>query len=130
MATEPDNPPFGKIFWTDLTVPDAAQVRDFYSQVVGWKPEEVNMGGYSDYTMLIPGVGQPAAGICYARGSNADLPAQWLVYILVPDVEAAAERCRSAGGKVIVGPREMGDGRFCVIQDPAGAVAALYANPK
>jgi hypothetical protein len=50
------------------------------------------MGDYSDYTMMCPGDGDAVAGICHARGSNADL----------------------AGG------------RFCVIEDPDGATAALY----
>jgi hypothetical protein len=27
--------------------------------------------------------------------------------------------------QVISGPKKMGDGKYCVIQDPAGAVAAL-----
>ena len=27
--------PVGKITWTDLTVPDAEPIRNFYSQVVG-----------------------------------------------------------------------------------------------
>ena len=29
----------GSVVWRDLTVPDAAPVRDFYAQVVGWDPE-------------------------------------------------------------------------------------------
>jgi len=31
----------------------------------------------------------------------------------------------SSGGKLIDGPRMMGKSRFCVIQDPAGAMIAL-----
>ena len=30
-------PEIGSIVWRDLTVPDAAAIKDFYSQVVGWK---------------------------------------------------------------------------------------------
>jgi predicted enzyme related to lactoylglutathione lyase len=32
------------------------------------------------------------------------------------------------GGKVGAGPRMMGGGRFCVIQDPAGAMCALFKS--
>jgi uncharacterized protein len=46
--------------------------------------------------------------------------------VIVEDVDASARKCTELGGKVIVGPRAMGGGRFCVIQDPAGAVCALY----
>jgi predicted enzyme related to lactoylglutathione lyase len=44
----------GAIGWIDLTVLNAKQVRDFYSGVIGWKPEEVPMGDYSDYNMTHP----------------------------------------------------------------------------
>ena len=29
-------------------------------------------------------------------------------------------------GRITVGPRALADGRFCVIEDPGGATAALY----
>jgi predicted enzyme related to lactoylglutathione lyase len=76
-----------------LTVPDAAAVRDFRQEVTGWTPAPVAMEDYQDYCMV-------AAGICHARGANADLPR-------TPE---------SAGGS----------GRIAVIQDPAGAFAALW----
>lgn len=123
---EPVSPAPGRIAWQDLTVENAAAIRDFYSDVVGWQPAPVDMGGYDDYNMVPPGADQPVAGVCHARGGNAGLPAQWLVYIVVEDVDAAAERCRAAGGAVLREPAGTGDGRFCVIRDPAGAVCALY----
>jgi predicted enzyme related to lactoylglutathione lyase len=48
------------------------------------------------------------------------------MYITVADVDASAQRCQELGGKVLDGPRPLAGGRFCVIQDPAGAVAALF----
>jgi predicted enzyme related to lactoylglutathione lyase len=126
MSDTPTPPPApGTIGWTDLTVPDAAAVRDFYQAVVGWTAGEVDRGGYADFAMQAPD-GRTVAGICHARGGNAGLPAQWLVYIIVPDVDAAAARCTELGGRLLAGPKDMGPARYCVIQDPAGAVAALY----
>jgi predicted enzyme related to lactoylglutathione lyase len=119
-------PKFGTISWTDLTVPNADAVRDFYAAVAGWSAQPVDMGGYNDYCMLPPGADAPAAGICHARGDNANLPAQWLVYITVPDVAASLAAVAARGGKVVAPVREMGGGRMAVIQDPAGAVAALF----
>jgi len=116
----------GKIGWFDLTVEDAPAIRDFYAKVVGWKPEGISMGDYEDFNMTVPATGEPAAGICHARGENAELPSQWLIYITVADVERSAEACLDSGGTVIVGPKSMGDGKFCVIEDPNGSVAALY----
>jgi len=126
MADE-NSKEIGSIVWTDLTTKDAQRTRDFYEEVVGWKAAPVSMGEYDDYSMTAPGSGSPVAGICHARGSNADLPAQWLVYIIVEDLDASAARCEALGGTVVVPPKEMGGhGRYCVIEDPAGAVAALF----
>ena len=62
----------GAVAWTDLTVPDAARVRDFYASVVGWTLPAVDMGGYGDDCMNLRGDGQTVAGICHARGVHAD----------------------------------------------------------
>ncbi len=125
--SDAEKPPVGSINWADLTVPDAPGVRDFYRAVVGWTATPFDMGGYEDFVMGAPGANAPIAGICHARGANAGLPAQWLVYITVEDVGASAATCETLGGTVLVAPRELGaQGRFCVIRDPAGAVAALF----
>ena len=121
-------PAVGSITWRDLTVKDAEKVRDFYCKVVGWKTSPVDMGGYNDFNMNLPGSSETVAGICHARGPNAKLPPQWLIYITVADVDESAKRCVELGGKIIDGPKPMGDLQFCVIEDPAGAVAALVCK--
>jgi uncharacterized protein len=125
--SQPEPPRVGTVCWHDLTVPNADEVRDFYRAVVGWSPQPLEMGGYSDYVMTDPsGVG--VAGVCHARGANADLPPVWLVYVAVEDLERSAARCAELGGSVLAGPRSAGGGRFCVIRDPAGAVVGLYQS--
>ena len=117
----------GSVGWFDLTVEDADAVRQFYQDVVGWTSSGFDMGGYDDFCMNEPETGKTVAGICHARGSNEGLPAQWIMYVTVRDVEASAERCRAAGGEVLTEIRDMGGhGRTCLIRDPAGAVAALF----
>ncbi len=111
--------------WMDLTVPNADQVRDFYAQVVGWQVEAMPMDGYSDYVMK-SAAGTAVAGICHARGDNAQQPPQWLIYLTVADLAASLRSCEQLGGKVIVPLREAGPSKFAVIQDPSGAVATLF----
>ena len=128
----PSAPPrIGSIGWIDLTVDNAETVKDFYSTVTGWESSPVSMNGYDDFSFAPPDSGEPVAGICHARGSNADLPATWIIYITVADVDASARTCEALGGRVVVEPKNMGEmGRYCLIEDPAGAVAALFAyNP-
>lgn len=116
----------GSIFWADLTVPEAEPLRTFYGEVVGWNFSDHAMGDYVDYNVHAPETNDTVAGLCNARGVNADLPPQWLIYITVADLEYSIERCNARGGQVIAGPRAMGTSRVCVIRDPAGAVAALF----
>ena len=121
----------GSITWIDLMVEHAEEVKNFYNKIVGWQSEPVAMGDYDDFNMIAPGSGQAVAGICHARGANADLPAQWLIYISVADVDESAAACVDLGGKIITEPKQMGKyGRVCVIEDPAGAVAALFEPAK
>jgi predicted enzyme related to lactoylglutathione lyase len=96
-----EKPEIGSITWSDLTVPNAEEVKDFYSIVVGWKSVPASI--------------------------NSDFPPQWLIYITVKSADESAELCEQNGGKVLVGPKEMsGYGRYCIIEDPAGAVCALF----
>ena len=37
-------PAIGTVGWFDLTVDNAETVRDFYREVAGWNPSEVEMG--------------------------------------------------------------------------------------
>lgn len=113
--------------WVDLTVEHADQVRDFYREVVGWTSTDMDMGGYHDYCMNQPEDGKTVAGVCHARGANAALPPQWLVYVIVEDLDSSVARCQEHGGAVILPPREYGGaGRYAVLRDPAGAAFAVF----
>ncbi len=120
--------PAGTVVWKDLTVENADVIRDFYAEVVGWKHAPCDMGGYDDYNMMPPQSEDPVAGICHARGANANLPAQWLIYVAVEDIDSSIRRSIELGGHLVDGPRKMGPNRFCVVKDPAGAVIALISK--
>ena len=127
MSQIVNNSRIGAITSIDLTVPDAVQVRDFYQQVTGWTSSEIDVGGYNNYNMHRPTDGHVVAGVCHARGATADLPAQWLIYITVDDLDRSLVRCVALGGQVLAGPNDLGEeARYSVIQDPAGAVCALF----
>jgi uncharacterized protein len=119
----------GRIGWLDLTVGDAFATRDFYRQVVGWSAQEVAMrdGGqdYADFNMLGED-GSPLAGICHARGANADLPPVWLIYLPVGDIGESLRRVPEEGGRILKAMRGAeGEYVYAAIQDPVGASFAL-----
>ena len=119
----------GCISWLDLTVSDASTTRDFYRQVVGWSVRDVEMEDaserYSDYNMCGDD-GNPAAGVCHARGVNLDLPPIWMIYLPVGDLAESLRRVREGGGKIIKTTRgNDGEYAYAVVQDPVGACLAL-----
>ncbi len=128
--SDDERKPAGSIIGLDLTVENAEELRDFYAAVIGWQAEPLDMGGYDDYFMMPPGQEDPTAGVCHARGENAELPAQWLVYITVDNLDESIRRCIERGGSVVSGPKgDPGTSRYCVIRDPAGAVMSLLEQP-
>jgi predicted enzyme related to lactoylglutathione lyase len=113
--------------WMDLTVPNAEQVKNFYQQVVGWEVEEVSMGDYNDYSMNSPIDKKAITGICHAKGPNADIPASWMPYFIVDDLDASIKSVENQGGEILTTIKSMGDtDRYVFIKDPAGAMCALY----
>lgn len=119
----------GCISWLDLTVSDASATRDFYRQVIGWSVQDVDMEDagerYADYNMLGDD-GNPAAGVCHARGANLGLPPIWMLYLPVGDLTESLRRVREEGGKIIKEARgDDGGYSYAVVEDPVGATLAL-----
>jgi predicted enzyme related to lactoylglutathione lyase len=118
----------GSIVSADLTVPNAAELKDFYAQVIGWIPQELKMDEkqtYVDYLMK-DADGNWAGGVCHDQGVNADIPPQWIVYINVKDIKDSVEKCKQLGGKII---KEVFDANnnytYAMLQDPTGAIIAV-----
>ena len=117
----------GTVGWIDLTVGQPDMVRDFYRKVVGWTETAVPMADYEDHCMNSPEDGSTQVGICKSAGKNAGMPAQWIIYITVADLTVSADEVVANGGKVLHGPRHLpNQGSYIVIEDPAGAVCALF----
>lgn len=115
------------VAWIDLAVPDAEGLRDFYASVMGWTPSAVSMGDYDDYAMN-DASGEAVAGVCHARGVNAEIPPVWMPYFRVDDVDAAVERCLAAGGS-LVKPLDPPSsyGRTAFLRDPSGTAFGLFS---
>jgi len=118
----------GGISWIDLTVDNADQVQKFYQSVIGFKSKAFPMGNYNDYVLTSPIDPDKSFGVCHAKGTNSGLPAQWLLYFNVDDINKSIQQCIELGGSVIKEKSETDDYYMCVIKDPAGAVVALIEN--
>lgn len=59
------------------------------------------------------------------------VPAHWLVYFAVADVDASTDRAKELGGTVNMPPTDIPNmGRFAVLCDPQAAVFAVYSPTK
>lgn len=95
-------------------------------KLLGGEKEGMSMGDYEDFIIKTPDDKEVVAGICHARGVNKDLPAQWLMYIKVTNLEESLSICKKLGGKVLGDKRKMGEEYYCLIEDPAGAYVMLF----
>lgn len=110
--------------WIDLSSPDAAASREFYSRLFGWNIEVNPDPQYGGYGMAKVG-GHDVAGIGPKQSEEA--PTAWSLYIGTNDAEEAARKAAAAGGKVIAPPFDVGDqGRMAVFQDTVGAFISVW----
>lgn len=110
---------------------NAEQAKEFYGAVVDWTFSEQPMRDYVDFDGHNPAENNEIiSGICHKKASNSKIPAQWLNYVIVDNLEKSLENCINLGGRTLDGPREMGKDLFAVIQDPARHVWHLCKNYK
>lgn len=111
----------GAFSWCELMTTDVAAAKTFYSGLFGWETEDMSMPGMT-YTVVKAG-GSGIGGIMATPPEAQGVPPMWGAYVTVDDVDATAQTATKLGGKVLVPPRDIPEvGRFCVIQDPQGAV--------
>ena len=111
----------GKFSWCELLTNDVAAAKQFYGQLFGWSLEDRPMEGMT-YTVASV-AGAPVGGIMAQPPGREAMPPQWGCYVTVEDVDATARQAEALGGRVLLPPMDIpGVGRFCVLQDPQGAV--------
>ncbi|MCC7230663.1 MAG: VOC family protein [Fimbriimonadaceae bacterium] len=114
--------------WHEIYVPDGTRAVEFYTSVLGWTTQVIDMGPGGTYTMLVNN-GTPVCGVSPTGGKPelANVPPHWSTYIAVDDVDARLAKCTELGGKVIVPPMDIPTiGRMALIQDPQGATFWLF----
>jgi predicted enzyme related to lactoylglutathione lyase len=120
-------PAIGTFCWPELATRDLKAAQAFYGELFGWQSNEVatSMGSY---VILSTGERQ-AAGLCLQSDEQRQqgIPSNWLSYVSVSDADATAAKAKELGAQILVGPFDvMEEGRMAVLQDPLGAVFALW----
>lgn len=119
----------GEASWLELMTTDADAAMKFYHQVFGWEPADtMDMGPDGKYQMFKRPHGT-IGGMMNKPPQMANVPPNWQIYFRVADVDAAADRIKASGGKILNGPMEVpGGDRVLSAMDPQGAAFGLHAR--
>jgi predicted enzyme related to lactoylglutathione lyase len=111
-----------RVMHFEFIAKDRPRLREFYTGLFGWTPEDVPG---MDYTMLHPG----DSGIDGAVGTAQPngLPAGMTIYVQVDDVEKGLAEAQKRGAKTVQTPYDVpGVGRLAVFADPEGNRVGLW----
>jgi uncharacterized protein len=118
----------GEFCWTDLGTKDVAGAKKFYQGIFGWKAMDIPVGNGFTYSMMrIRGKDVCAVYSMTDEQRKAKTPQFWLPYITVKSVARTVTKAKAAGGKVVSAPMKVMDkGAMAILQDPTGAVFAIW----
>lgn len=117
----------GAVCWNDVSSPDVAAARAFYTAVFGWTYVEFLEGEFTYAMFVPPGQEQPAGGIG-SLDPDGDFPAGWGTGFHVDDVDAVVPVVERAGGTVLSEPMDFEYGRVVNVRTPGGEIIALFTG--
>jgi len=114
----------GALSWNELASPDLEASRAFYGGLFGWTfdPFESSPDPY----FVIKNGEAGNGGI--RELSPPGMPPNWLVYFGTEDIDKALAKVEELGGTKMAGPIDIQIAKIGIVQDPQGAVFALYAG--
>ena len=105
------------LVWNELQTRDGEAAKAFYGTVFGWT-NNADENGYVTYAVN----DRIQAGMIQMDENWPEtVPANWMTYFMVEDVQAAASKAQELGGTLMMPPTPAGEmGTFALIQDPQG----------
>jgi hypothetical protein len=121
-----DRTKHGEVCWNELITTDQKAAFAFYQALFGWEHiADHDMGPMGTY--LLYGRNGKQWGGMFNIMPSAPMPPAFLYYVQVHGLDAALDRAKRMGAKVMNGPMEVpGGARIVQLMDPQGAVFALH----
>jgi predicted enzyme related to lactoylglutathione lyase len=114
----------GAFSWSELLVTDVDSAISFYTEVIGWEIDEMEMPQGKYY--VVKSGGEPVGGIMKKPEGFEQMPDFWGTYITVDDVDKTLAKATAAGGQAVYPPMDVpGVGRMCAITDKSGAMVSI-----
>lgn len=123
----PDYKP-GTFCWVELGTTDGEAAKKFYTELFGWDFNDHPMGPDMVYTMLTLD-GKEVGALYQMSGemTSQGIPPNWLSYASVTSADESAAKAKELGATLMKEPFDVMEvGRMAVIQDPTGAVFAIW----
>ncbi|MCB9578267.1 MAG: VOC family protein [Polyangiaceae bacterium] len=115
----------GRVVWRELMTKDVDKAKGYYGELFGWTFQDMPM---PEGTYTIAKLGETMVGGMMQLPAD-DVPPNWMSYVSVEDVDAAAKTVKAEGGTMIVEPKDVpGMMRFAVLSDPSGAVIGMLRS--
>ena len=118
----------GTFCWVELATTDSNAAKSFYTQLFGWTYNDISAGPDMVYTMLQLDGKEVGALFQMTPDMTAQgIPPNWLSYVSVANADETSDKAKANGATVMKGPFDVQTvGRMAVIQDPTGAVFAIW----
>jgi predicted enzyme related to lactoylglutathione lyase len=118
----------GAMAWCEVNTRDHAAASRFYADVFGLTPKASDEMD-APYSFLLQGDEMVCGVMQMGDTFPADVPAHWLTYFQVDDLDAALGTVKGNGGQVAHGPFPTPYGRMVVVTDPDNAVFSIIQPP-
>jgi hypothetical protein len=118
----------GRFVWEDLMTTDTKAAATFYSKVAGLKTAPAPFDpSYTTFLASERGMGGLMRMADEAKAMGA--PPNWLSYVGVESVDNTVQQAGLLGAKVLKPAADIPNvGRFAILQDPQGAVFAVFST--
>jgi uncharacterized protein len=127
MQETPEYKP-GTFCWVELGTTNGEAAKTFYTKLFGWDFTDSPIGPGKVYTMLkLNGKDVGALYEMPTEMTAQGIPPHWLSYAATTSADETASKAKSLGATLMKEPFDVFDvGRMAVIQDPTGAVFAIW----
>ena len=112
----------GALAWNELASPDVDASAGFYRDLFGWETRQFE--GSEDPYLVITNDGNGNGGIRPLQPPGT--PPHWLAYFGTDEIDSGLSRVEQLGGSTLAGPIDMHIAKIGIVQDPQGAVFAIY----
>jgi len=119
-------PTLNQWLWNDLWTDDIDAAVTFYNNLVGFEKKSLSEDANSNYSLFMKN-DEPKAGLI--KIPFPDVRPNWVPYIAVENAKEIISKAKELGGRVLLEPEGVREGKLAIIADPTGAAFTVQQWP-